>query len=74
MQRARFESELLDRMDGLDSEQVLHDGKKKSVNVVTNQKGGCDVTLCPYATPVFRTIVLKWKNTGKFKVPLTELM
>lgn len=64
VQRARFESELLDRMDRLDMEQVSHDGKKKSVNVVTNQKDSCDVTSYPYAIPAFRTIMLKWKNTG----------
>lgn len=37
--------------------------KKKSVNVVTNQKDSCDVTSYPYAIPEFHTIMLKRKKT-----------
>lgn len=60
MLSARFES--LDRMDGLDSKQVLHGDEKKPVNMVTNQKDSCDVTSYPYAITAFHTILLKRKK------------
>lgn len=63
MQRARFESQLLDRMERLDREQALH-REKKTVNVVTNQKDSCDVTSYPYAIPAFDTIMLQRKKQG----------
>lgn len=55
MLRAKFESQLLDRMERLGREQALHYKKKKSVNIVTNQKDSCDVTSYPYAVPALQT-------------------